>query len=79
MASKNEDKIHYQTAILIEDLKAFKQIPFERAGRRPNLTLADKIFGGQLDRHTTGVAPENRDFQTTYSSSFVKDVFNATT
>lgn len=79
MASKNEDKLRYQTHILLDDLKSFKQMPLERIGRRPNLLLSDKIFGGQLDKQTTGVVPENRDFFTTYSSSFTKDVFNKET
>ena len=79
MASKNEDKLRYQTHILLDDLKSFKQMPMERIGRRPNLLLSDKIFGGQLDKQTTGVVPENRDFCTTYSSSFTKDAFNKET
>ena len=79
LASKNEDKLRYQTHILLDDLRSFKQMPLERIGRRPNLLLSDKIFGGQLDKQTTGVVPENRDFFTTYSSSFTKDVFNKET
>ena len=78
MSAKNEDKIRYQTHILLQDLRSYKQIPFERAGRRKNLALSDKIFGGQLDKQTTGVVPENRDFHTTYSASFTKDAFNNT-
>lgn len=77
MASKNEDKIRYQTNILLEDLRTFKQLPFQRAGRRPNLPMADRIFGGQLDRNTTGVVADNRDFHTTYSANYTNEAFES--
>ena len=70
LSRKMDDRIRYQTKILLEDLKNYKQVTFARAAKKPNIALADKMFGGQLDRMTAGVVPENRDFLTTYNSSF---------
>ena len=71
MAQKMDDRIRYQTSILLEDLKNYKQVPFARAAKKPNINLSDKMFGGQLERQTVVVVAENRDFATTYSSSYL--------
>jgi hypothetical protein len=78
LSRKVEDKIRYQTAILIEDMKSFRKMPLQRAGKKQNITQSDKMFGGHQDRFTVGVVQENRDFLTTYSSSFKPDVFTQT-
>jgi hypothetical protein len=63
-------RIRYQTAIVLDDLRAYKQQPLERMARKPNIKSADKMWGGHQERHTAKVIPEIRDFLTTYNVSF---------
>ncbi len=68
--SKVVDSIRYETAMLFNDLQCYKKQPLQRMNRKPNLTLSDKMWGGNQDTQTVVIVPENRDFHTTYNSSF---------
>lgn len=68
--TRAELALKYKTSMLLNDLKHYKQQPLERMAKKPNLALYEQMWGGNL-RHDTLVShPENRDFNTTYNSSF---------
>lgn len=68
--TKVVDCIRYETAMLLNDLQCYKKQPLQRMNRKPNLTLSDKMWGGNQGAQTVVLVPENRDFNTTYNSSF---------
>lgn len=68
--TKAVDCIRYETAMLLNDLQCYKRQPLQRMNRKPNLTLSDRMWGGNQDAQTVVLVPENRDFNTTYNSSF---------
>ncbi len=70
-ASRIEDSIRYKTSVMLNDLYNFKQQPLQRMAKRQNIHLADRMWGGSQEKQTVVLVPENRDFHTTYSSSFL--------
>jgi len=72
--SKVDSKIKYATNILLNDLHHVKYIPLERMARKANISASDKMWGGSLRHETDLVAPETRDFGTTYNTSFDSNV-----
>lgn len=61
-----EDRIRYQTAMFLNDLKAYKSQPLVRMAKKQNINLADRMWNGNVEHNV----PENRDFQSTYNASF---------
>jgi hypothetical protein len=72
--SRVGDKIRYTTNILLNDLHNVKYIPLERMAKKANISASDKMWGGNMRHDEELVAPENRDFATTYNTSFNSDV-----
>jgi len=61
-----EDRIRYQTAMFLNDLKAYKSQPLVRMAKKQNIHLADRMWNGNADPHVS----ENRDFMSTYNASY---------
>jgi hypothetical protein len=61
-----EDKIRYQTAMFLNDLKGYKAQPLVRMAKKQNIHLSDRMWNGNVDHHI----PENRDFTSTYNASY---------
>jgi hypothetical protein len=72
-ATRIEDSIRYKTSVLLNDLYAFKSQPLQRMAKRQNLHLSDRMWNGSHDKQTVVLVNENRDFHTTYNSSFLED------
>lgn len=71
-----EDNIRYKTAIFLQDLRAFRTQPLQRMAKRQNIELSDKMWGGNQERLTVGIAPEERDFATTYRTSYDSSILS---
>jgi hypothetical protein len=61
-----EDRIRYQTAMFLNDLKCYKSQPLVRMSKKQNIHLADRMWNGNQEHHI----PENRDFLSTYNASY---------
>ena len=61
-----ENRIRYQTAMLLNDLKGFKSQPLVRMAKKQNIHLSDRMWNGNAEHNV----PENRDFLSTYNASY---------
>jgi hypothetical protein len=65
--SKNEDMMRYKTVMFLNDMQCFKHQPLQMMSRKPDFTLAEKMWGGD-DRPTN--TKESRDFASCYEKSY---------
>jgi hypothetical protein len=68
--SRIEDRIRYQTAMFLNDLKCYKSKPLVRMAKKQNINLSDRMWNGTMDR----VGAEDREFKSVYTSSFDSSV-----
>jgi hypothetical protein len=61
-----EDRIRYQTAMLLNDLKGYKSQPLVRMAKKQNINLSDRMWNGNMPHHV----PEDREFTSTYNASY---------
>mmetsp|Transcript_29126 Transcript_29126/g.66039 ORF Transcript_29126/g.66039 Transcript_29126/m.66039 type:complete len:773 (-) Transcript_29126:130-2448(-) len=66
--SRVEDRIRYQTAMFLNDLKCYKSKPLVRMAKKQNIHLSDRMWNGT---NTMGQEEgEMRDFKSVYTASF---------
>lgn len=80
--SRIEDNIRYKTNVFIDDLQQFRTQPLQRMAKRQNIELSDRMWNGSADKQTVQLVKDERDFRSTYNSSFdanvVKDAIQNT-
>jgi len=74
--SRIEDRIRYQTAMFLNDLKCYKKNPLVRMARKQNIHLSDRMWNGtgSINGRLGKDAVETRDFASTYSASYDSQV-----
>lgn len=73
-SSRIDNAIRYKTNFLLNDLQHFRIQPLQRMAKRQNIHLSEKIFGGSIEKQTVGIVDDNRDFTTTYATSFLQNL-----
>ena len=76
--SRIEDNIRYKTNVFIEDLQQFRMQPLQRMAKRQNIELSDRMWNGSIEKQTVQLVPDERDFRSTYNSSFDANVVHQT-
>jgi hypothetical protein len=76
--SRIEDNIRYKTNIFIDDLQHFRTQPLQRMAKRQNIELSDRMWNGSMEKQTVQLVSDERDFRSTYNSSFDGNVIKET-
>ena len=58
----------YANSVFLNDMAKYRKMPLNSYKKRPNYKAGDLMFNGTYGRDDV---PENRDFSTTYTSSYL--------